>query len=97
MWFDIGGWWLTCDYVYRRFGVPFGREWVAKNIEGYVHSAVVPREPKEESELWPYYNMVMPVYADRFLDWWKRRYLPEIEHNFEYLDSFPMDPRRCRS
>ncbi len=91
MWFDIGGWWLTCDYMYRRFGVPFGRDWVAKTIEGYVHSAVVPREPKEESELWPYYNMVMPVYADRFLDWWKRRYLPEIERNFEYLDSFPMD------
>jgi phosphohistidine swiveling domain-containing protein len=91
MWFDIGGWWLTGDYMYRRFGVPFGRDWVAKTIEGYVHSAVVPREPKEESELWPYYNMVMPVYADRFLDWWKRRYLPEIERNFEYLDSFPMN------
>jgi pyruvate,water dikinase len=91
MWFDIGGWWLTCDYMYRRFGVPFGRDWVGKNIEGYVHSAVVPRDPKEESELWPYYNMVMPVYADKFLDWWKRRYLPEIQRNFEYLDSFPMD------
>ena len=90
MWFDIGGWWLTCDYMYRRFGVPFGRDWVAKNIEGYVHSAVVPRDAKEEAELWPYYNMVMPVYADRFLGWWKRRYLPEIERNFEYLDSFPM-------
>ena len=34
----------------------------------------------------------MPVYADKFLGWWKRRYLPEIERNFEYLDSFPMDP-----
>jgi phosphohistidine swiveling domain-containing protein len=91
MWFDIGGWWLTCDYMYRRFGVPFGKDWVAKNIQGYVHSAVVPREPKEEAELWPYYNMVMPVYADRFLAWWRQRYLPEIERNFEYLDSFPMD------
>ncbi len=91
MWFDLGGWWLTCDYMYRRFGVPFGRDWVAKNIEGYVHSAVVPRDPKEEAELWPYYNMVMPVYADRFLGWWKRRYLPEIQRNFEYLDTFPMD------
>jgi phosphohistidine swiveling domain-containing protein len=91
LWFDIGGWWLTCDYMYRRFGVPFGKDWVAKNIEGYVHSAVVPRDPKEEAELWPYYNMVMPVYADRFLDWWKRRYLPEIERNFAYLDSFPTD------
>src|SRR5688572_381040 len=90
MWFDIGGWWLTCHYMYRRFGVPFGRDWVAKNIEGYVHSAVVPRDPKEEAELWPYYNMVMPVYADKFLEWWKRRYLPEIERNFEYLDTFPI-------
>jgi pyruvate,water dikinase len=34
--------------------------------------------------------MVMPVYADKFLDWWKRRYLPEILRNFEYLDTFPM-------
>jgi phosphohistidine swiveling domain-containing protein len=91
MWFDIGGWWLTCDYMYRRFGVPFGKEWVAKKIEGYVHSAVVPRDAKEEAELAPYYNMVMPVYADKFLGWWQRRYLPEIKQNFEYLDSFPMD------
>jgi phosphohistidine swiveling domain-containing protein len=91
MWFDIGGWWLTCDYMYRRFGVPFGKEWVAKTIEGYVHSAVVPRDPKEESELGAYYSMVMPVYADKFLGWWRRRYLPEIQRNFEYLDSYPMD------
>ena len=89
MYFDIGGWWLTCDYMFRRFGVPFGKDWVAKNIEGYVHSAVVPRDPKEESELGAYYNMVMPVYADKFLGWWHRRYLPEIQRNFEYLDSFP--------
>ena len=33
MWFDIGGWWLTCDYMYRRFGVPFGKDWVAKTVE----------------------------------------------------------------
>jgi pyruvate,water dikinase len=89
MYFDIGGWWLTCDYMFRRFGVPFGRDWVAKNIEGYVHSAVVPRDPGEASKLGAYYNMVMPVYADKFLGWWNRRYLPEIQRNFEYLDSFP--------
>lgn len=91
MWFDIGGWWLTCGYMYRRFGVPFGKDWVAKTINGYLMSAVVPRRAEEEAELWSYYNMVMPVYADKFLDWWKRRYLPEILRNFEYLDSFPMD------
>ena len=91
MWFDIGGWWLTCGYMYRRFGVPFGKDWVAKTINGYLMSAVVPRPAEEEAELWSYYNMVMPVYADKFLDWWKRRYLPEILRNFEYLDTFPME------
>ena len=90
MWFDIGGWWLTCDYMYRRFGVPFGKDWVAKTVQEYVLSAVVPRDPKEAAELGPYFNMVMPIYADKFLGWWKRRYLPEILHNFEYLDTFPM-------
>ena len=91
MWFDIGGWWLTCGYMYRRFGVPFGKDWVAKTVNGYLMSAVVPRPAEEEAGLWAYYNMVMPVYADKFLDWWKRRYLPEILRNFEYLDTFPMD------
>jgi phosphohistidine swiveling domain-containing protein len=91
MWFDVAGWWLTCNYMFRRFGVPFGKDWVAKTIKGYVHSAVVPRDPKEEAELAPYYNMVMPVYANKFLDWWRSRYLPEIKRNFEFLDSFPMD------
>jgi phosphohistidine swiveling domain-containing protein len=91
MWFDIGGWWLTCGYMYRRFGVPFGKDWVAKTVSGYLMSAVVPRPAEEEAGLWAYYNMVMPVYADKFLDWWKRRYLPEILRNFEYLDTFPME------
>ena len=91
MWFDIGGWWLTCGYMYRRFGVPFGKDWVAKTVNGYLMSAVVPRPADEEAGLWAYYNMVMPVYADKFLDWWKRRYLPEILRNFEYLDTFPID------
>jgi len=91
MWFDIGGWWLTCGYMYRRFGVPFGKDWVAKTVNGYLMSAVVPRSADEEAGLWSYYNMVMPVYADKFLDWWKRRYLPEILRNFDYLDTFPMD------
>ena len=91
MWFDVGGWWLTCDYMFRRFGVPFGKDWVAKTANQYVLSAVVPRDPKEEAELGPYYNMVMPVYAERFLGWWQTRYLPEILRNFEFLDSFAMD------
>lgn len=90
MWFDVGGWWYTCNYMYRRFGVPFGKDWVAKTVNEYVFSAVVPRDPKEAEQLGAYYGMVMPVYAENFLHWWKHRYLPEIERNFEFLDSFPM-------
>ncbi|MPZ19879.1 MAG: PEP-utilizing protein mobile subunit [Luteitalea sp.] len=91
MWFDIGGWWYTCAYMYRRFGVPFGRDWVAKNVGGYVFTAVVPREEPEAKELEAYYQMVTPVYAEKFLRWWKHRYLPEIRRNFEYLDTYPTE------
>lgn len=91
MWFDVGGWWYTCAYMYRRFGVPFGRDWVAKNVGGYVFTAVVPREEKEAGELEAYYQMVTPVYAEKFLRWWKHRYLPEIRRNFEYLDTYPTE------
>jgi pyruvate,water dikinase len=89
MWFDVGGWWYTCAYMYRRFGVPFGKDWVAKVVNGYVYSAVVPRDPREEAELWAYYGAVMPVYAENFLSWWKQRYLPEILNNFRFLDTYP--------
>jgi pyruvate,water dikinase len=91
MWFDVGGWWLTCAYMFRRFGVPYGKDWVAKTVNGYVMTAVVPRDPREEADLTAYYNMVLPVYADKFLGWWNERYLPEILRNFEYLDTFDMD------
>ena len=91
MWYDVGGWWYTCNYMYRRFGVPFGKDWVAKTVNEYVFSAVVPRDPQEADQLGAYYGMVMPVYAENFLNWWQHRYLPEIRHNFEFLDTFPMD------
>ena len=88
MYFDLGGWWTTCAYMYRRFGAPFGKDWVAKKVDGYVLTAVVPRDPKDAADIAPYYSMVMPIYADKFLGWWKSRLLPEILRNFEYLDNF---------
>jgi phosphohistidine swiveling domain-containing protein len=91
MWFDVGGWWYTCNYMYRRFGVPFGKDWVAKKVDEYVFSAVVPREPKEAEQLGAYFGMVMPVYGEHFLGWWNKRYLPEIRRNFEFLDTYPTD------
>ena len=91
MYYDLGAWWSTCEYMYRRFGAPFGKDWVAKNVDGYVLTAVVPREAKDAADIGAYYNMVMPVYADKFLGWWKNRLLPEIIRNFEYLDTYDME------
>ena len=91
MFFELGGWWATCAYLYRRFGAPFGRDWKAKLINGYLFTAVVPRDPKEAEELAPYYSMVMPVYAEKGLEWWQKRLRPEIERNFEYLDTYPYE------
>ena len=45
LFFDIGGWWLTCDHMFRRFGTPFASDWIAKNINGYVYTAAVPANP----------------------------------------------------
>ena len=45
MYFDIGGWWLTCDHMFRRFGTPFAADWIAKNINGYLYTAAIPAQP----------------------------------------------------
>lgn len=92
MYADIGGWWGdTCAYMYRRFGAPFGKTWIGKVINNYVYTAIVPRDPEEAQRLAPYYNAVMPIYAEKFLDWWHERYLPEILNNLQYLDNYPYD------
>ena len=31
MYEDIGGWWLSCDHMFRRFGTPFATDWIYKN------------------------------------------------------------------
>jgi phosphohistidine swiveling domain-containing protein len=48
----------------------------------------VSREPKEAAEGGKYFGWIMPTYATNFLDWWEKRYLPEVLRNFEYIDSF---------
>lgn len=89
MYWSLNGWWgPTLEYMYRRFGFPLGKAWIGKRINGFLYSAVVPREPESARMLGPYYNWIMPTYADEFLDWWNKRYLPEILRNFEYLDNY---------
>ena len=45
MFFDIGGWWLSCDHMFRRFGTPFAVDWLAKNVNGYVYTTPIPPDP----------------------------------------------------
>ncbi len=44
MYLDIGGWWLSCDHMFRRFGTPFAADWIVKEVNGYVYTAAVPAD-----------------------------------------------------
>ncbi|MGM0432317.1 MAG: PEP-utilizing enzyme [Spirochaetota bacterium] len=90
MYFSMDGWWgPSCEYLFERFDIPTGKSWEAKRINGYVYTAIEPREnEKEEQETGNYFNWIMPTYATHFLDWWRERYLPETLSNFEYIDNF---------
>ena len=46
MFFDIGGWWLSCDHMFRRFGTPFAVDWLAKNVNGYVYTTAIAADPE---------------------------------------------------
>ncbi len=67
MYFEIGGWWLTCDHMFRRFGTPFATDWIAKNVNGYVYTAAVPAEAGlavDEMEYGMRYSARVPLDAD---------------------------------
>jgi phosphohistidine swiveling domain-containing protein len=87
MFFDIGGWWLTCDHMFRRFGTPFACDWVAKRINGYVYTAAIPCDPDLHAEAQEYRSRYVPRvprvagYAGRigaYLGW----VLPHYAANF---------------
>ena len=60
MFFDIGGWWLTCDHMFRRFGTPFACDWVAKNVNGYVFTAAIPADVRLHAEATEYQARYVP-------------------------------------
>ena len=64
MYADIGGWWLKCDYMFRRFGTPFASDWIVKIINGYVYTAAVPAQAglsAEASEYGARYTPRVPL------------------------------------
>jgi phosphohistidine swiveling domain-containing protein len=60
MFFDLGGWWLSCDHMFRRFGTPFACDWIAKTINGYVYTAAIPARPGIHAEATEYGNRYVP-------------------------------------
>jgi phosphohistidine swiveling domain-containing protein len=68
MFFDIGGWWLTCDHMFRRFGTPFASDWLVKKVNGYVYHAAIPADPGLRVESTEY----------------EARYVPRVPRNPEY-------------
>ncbi len=78
MFFDIGGWWLTCDHMFRRFGTPFAVDWITKEVNGYLYTAAVPADPEMKVDAMEYgarYRARVPFTADyaskigTYLDW----------------------------
>jgi pyruvate,water dikinase len=71
MFFDIGGWWLTCDHMFRRFATPFASDWVMKKINGYAYMAAIPADPSLQAEATEYEARYVPrvprdpAYAER--------------------------------
>ena len=64
MFFDIGGWWLTCDHMFRRFGTPFAADWIAKEINGYLYTAAIPADPSVQAESSEYNARYVPRVPD---------------------------------
>ncbi len=107
MYEDIGGWWLSCDHMFRRFGTPFASDWIYKKINGYLYTAAIPAEAgvdvatqeynyqthpivPEDNEyagkIGPYLGAVLPVYGLKFTEWWRTRFVPEMQRNFDYIE-----------
>lgn len=104
---DIGGWWLSCDHMFRRFGTPFATDWIYKNVNGYLYTAAVPAEaglevatqeydyrtspivPQDSDyagKIGAYLGAVLPVYGNNFVGWWRDRFVPEMQRNFDYIE-----------
>ena len=109
MYEDIGGWWMSCDHMFRRFGTPFATDWIYKNVNGYCYTTAIPAQaglsptvssqeygstyhvrvpldPEYANKIGTYLGAVLPTYGLEFATWWNERYVPEMKHNFVYLE-----------
>jgi len=61
MYNDIGGWWLSCDHMFRRFGTPFATDWIAKIVNGYLYTAAIPAQAGLSTPASEYGSAIVPV------------------------------------
>jgi phosphohistidine swiveling domain-containing protein len=64
MYFDIGGWWLSCDHMFRRFGTPFATDWIAKEVNGYLYTAAIPAQAGLKLNATEYDSAITAVVPD---------------------------------
>ena len=89
MYEDIGGWWLSCDHMFRRFGTPFASDWIYKNINGYLYTAAIPAEAGLIVDTQEYNYRTNPIvpednaYAGA-IGAYLGAVLPVYGHNFEH-------------
>lgn len=78
MYFSIGGYWLNADYLFRRFGMSTSSDWIAKSVNGYLYTSIVPNDPavRVERELfggrYAAHTPFSQTHADRlagYTDW----------------------------
>ncbi len=108
MYEDIGGWWLCCDHMFRRFGTPFATDWIYKNINGWLlhdghpgggrpsswtrrntttgRTPSCPEDDGYAGKIGAYLGAVLPVYGHNFVTWWRERFVPEMQRNFDYIE-----------
>jgi pyruvate,water dikinase len=86
---DIGGWWLSCDHMFRRFGTPFATDWIYKNVNGYLYTTAIPAEAGLEVHTQEYDYRTSPIvpqdaeYAER-IGAYLGVVLPVYGHNFTH-------------
>jgi len=89
MCWSLCGWWKPAlDYIYQHSGYPYSEAWIGKRINGYLYSAIIPRDTESAKIISPYYDWIMPAYIKKMPHWWQNRFLPEIKKNFEYIDQY---------
>ena len=88
MYEDIGGWWLSCDHMFRRFGTPFATDWIYKKVNGYLYTAAIPADSTFKVESQEYGSTIQavvpqdPKYAEK-IGAYLGAVLPTYGNNFE--------------